>query len=152
LVQSQIGAAEAARVAGVKRLVGLTTLVGVGLLAAFMLNAKVVGLNVVGFDRANAVSTKVEELSETDDEVGLEDVQTALAESTSFLYAFDLSSWRMLVDFLAKLLVVTAVFADLILRATAAAWRNDRSLRARDGAADYDAAAAAAGGMLGMPA
>ena len=58
-------------------------------------------------------------------------VQTALAESKSFVYAFDLSSWRMVVDFLAKLLVVTAVFADLVLRATVTAWRNDRSLRAR---------------------
>lgn len=143
-VQSQIGPAEAARIAGVKRLVGLTTLLGVGLLIAFVLTTKVIGLNVVGFDRAKAVSTKIEELSDSDDEVSLEDVQAALAESKSFLYAFDLSSWRMVVDFLAKLLVVTAVFADLVLRATVAAWRNDRALRSRQGASEYDAAAAAA--------
>jgi hypothetical protein len=150
-VQSQIGDAEAARIAGVKRFVGLTTLVGVGLLIAFALSAKVVGLHVVGFDRAKAVSTKIEELSEEDDEVSFEDVKEALAESKSFVYAFDLSSWRMVVDFLAKLLVVTAVFADLVLRATVSAWRNDRSLRARDGASEYDTTAAAASGLFGAP-
>ena len=142
-VQSQIGTAEAARIAGVKRLVLLTTLAGVGLLLAFVLTAKVIGLNVVGFDRAKAVSTKIEELSDSDDEVSLEDVQAALAESKSFVYAFDLSVWRAAIDFLAKLLVVTAVFADLVLRATVIAWRNDRTLRSSAGAADYDATAAA---------
>ena len=150
-VQSQIGPAEAARIAGVKRLVLVTTLLGVGLLLAFVLTTKVIGLNVVGFDRAKAVSTKIEELSDSDDEVSLEDVQAALAESKSFVYAFDLSSWRMAVDFLAKLLVVTAVFADLVLRATVAAWRNDRALRSRQGAAEYDAAAAAAEAIVSPP-
>jgi hypothetical protein len=150
-VQSQIGDAEAARIARVKRLVGLTTLLGVGLLVAFLLTTKVVGLKVIGFERAKAVSTKLEELSDADDEVSLEDVQMALAESKSFVYAFDLSSWRMIVDFLAKLLVVTAVFADLVLRATVAAWRNDRAMRARQEATGYDNAAAAVDASLFGP-
>ncbi len=143
-VQSQIGATEAARIGRVKKLVLLTTLIGTGLLLAFMLTSKVVGLKIVGFERGKAVSTKIAELSDTDDEVSLEDVQTALAESKSFVYAFDLSSWRFVVDLLAKLLVVTAVFADLVLRATLSAWKNDRSLRASSGSAAYDATAAAA--------
>ncbi len=142
-VRSQLGAAEAAKIGGVKRLVLLTTLVGVALLLGFVLTAKVAGLKVVGFERAKAVTTRIEELG-ADDEVSVEDVQVALAESKSFVYAFDLSVWRAAADFLAKLLVVTAVFADLVLRATVAAWRNDRALRASAGAADYDATAAAA--------
>ena len=149
-VQSQFGAAEAAKIGGVKRLVLLTTLLGVGLLLGFVLTAKVAGLKVVGFERARAVTTKIEELGE-DDEVSVEDVQVALAESKSFVYAFDLSVWRAAIDFLAKLLVVTAVFADLVLRATVAAWRNDRALRASAGAADYDTTAAATGRLFGPP-
>ncbi len=148
-VQSQIGPAEAARIAGVKRLAGLTALVGIGMLLAFALSAKVLGIRVVGFDKAHSVGTKIEELADSDDEVSLEDVQTALAESKSWIYAFDLSSWRMVVDFLAKLLVVTAVFADLVLRATVAAWRNDRALRAKPAASDFDVAASAVGAALG---
>jgi len=147
-VRSQLDAAEAAKVGGVKRLVLVTTLLGVGLLLGFALTAEVAGLKVVGFERAKAVTTRLDELSE-DDEVSVEDVQVALAESKSFVYAFDLSVWRAAVDFLAKLLVVTAVFADLVLRATVAAWRNDRALRASAGAADYDATAAATGEMFG---
>lgn len=149
-VRSQIGDTEAASIAQVKRLVLATTLIGVGLLAAFALTTKVVGLNIVGFDRSAAVATKIEMLSD-DDDVSWEDVQKALAESTSFIYAFDLSSWRMIVDFLAKLLVVTAVFADLVLRATLSAWANDRTLRAHAGALDYDATAAAAIELFGEP-
>jgi hypothetical protein len=80
--------------------------------------------------------------------VSLEDVQTSLAASKSFLYAFDLSSYRLIVDVLAKLLVVTAVFSDLVLRATLAAWRNDRSLRTVTGGAGFDASAAALGAAL----
>ncbi len=142
-VRSQRGAAEAAKIGGVKRLVLVTTLLGVGLLLAFVLTAKVAGLRVVGFERAEAVTTRIDELGE-DDEVSVEDVQAALAESKSFVYAFDLSIWRLVVDSLAKLFVVTAVFADLVLRATVAAWRNDRTFRANAGVADYDATAAAA--------
>ena len=142
-VRSQIGKTEAARVGGVKRLVGITTLLGLVLMLTFALTTKVVGLNLVGLDRAKAVSTKIEILSE-DDEISLEDVQTALAESKSFVFAFDLSSWRFVVDFLAKFLVVLAVFADLVLRATLASWANDRAFRAGSGASAYDAAAAAA--------
>lgn len=147
-VQSQIGEKEAARIAGVKRLVLITTLIGVALMLTFVLTTKVVGLNVVGFDRAKAVSTKIEQLSD-DDEVSLEDVQTALSESKSFIYAFDLSSWRFVVDFLAKFFVVLAVFADLILRATLSAWRNDRALRASAGSKEYDQAAESGAAVLG---
>lgn len=146
-VQSQIGDAAAAKIGGVKKLVGLTTLAGLGLMLAFLLTTKVLGLKVVGFDREHAVATKIDELSE-DDEVSLEDVQEALATSKSFVYALDLSSWRFVVDFLAKLFVVTAVFADLVLRATLFAWRNGRELRGDRRAGEYDASAAAAGAML----
>ncbi len=149
-VRSQLSVTDTAKIGGVKRLVLLTTLLGVGLLLGFVLTAKVAGLKVVGFERAKAVTTKIEELGE-DDEVSVEDVQVALAESKSFVYAFDLSVWRAAVDFLAKLLVVTAVFADLVLRATVAAWRNDRALRASAGAADYDATAAATERLFGAP-
>jgi len=72
-------------------------------------------------------------LSSEDEEVSLEDVQSSLAESKSFLYAFDLSSYQLIVDFLAKVLIVTAVFSDLTLRATLSAWRNERSLRTGTG-------------------
>ena len=148
LVQSQITETEAARIGGTKRLVLITTLVGVGLLAAFALTSKIAGLKVVGFDKAHAVSTKIEELSNDDDEVSLEDVQHALAESTSFIYALDLSSWRFVVDFLAKLLVVTAIFSDLVLRATVSAWRNDRAFRAKEESAAYDETAAVLSGQF----
>lgn len=146
-VQSQIGDAAAAKIGGVKKLVGLTTFAGLGLMLAFLLTTKVLGLKIVGFERDKAVATKIDDLSD-DDEVSLEDVQEALATSKSFVYALDLSSWRFVVDFLAKLFVVTAVFADLVLRATLFAWRNDRELRGDRRASDYDTSAAAAGAML----
>ncbi|MEI7685514.1 MAG: hypothetical protein WCL32_10840 [Planctomycetota bacterium] len=150
-VQSHIGDAEAAGIAQVKHLVLATTLVGVGLLAAFALTTKVMGINILGFDRSTAVATKIEELSD-DGDVSWEDVQTALAESTSFIDALDLTSWRLAVDFLAKLLVVTAVFADLVLRATLSAWKNDKSFRSHPGAPGYDATAAATAEFFGSPA
>jgi hypothetical protein len=142
-VQSHITEQEAAKIVRVKSLVGFFALGGLALLLAFVLTKKVVGLNVVGFDRAAAVSTKLEELSSQEDDVTLDDVQTSLAESKSFLYAFDLSSYQLIIDFLAKLLVVTAVFSDLALRATLAAWRNDRSFRSGTGATAYDTSASA---------
>jgi hypothetical protein len=142
-VRPHLTDADAARIGRVKRVVGLTGLVGIGLLAAFALTTKVAGLRVVGFDREAAVSTKLDALAD-DDEISLEDVQAALVESKSVIYAFDLASFRLVIDFLAKLLVVTAVSADLALRATLTAWRNDRSLRG-SGDAGYDATAAALG-------
>jgi hypothetical protein len=146
-VRPQLTDADAANIGRVKRLVGLTALTGVGLIVAFVLTAEVGGLRVVGFDREAAVATKLEELAD-DDETGMEDVRTALAEAKSMVYAFDLSSYRLAVDFLAKLLVVTAVFADLVLRATLAAWRADRELRRAGGDLGYDSAAAALGAAL----
>jgi hypothetical protein len=65
------------------------------------------------------------------------------------MYALDTGTFRFVIDLLAKLLLVTAVFADLILRATSSAWRNDRALRGRPEASAYDASAAAAGAALG---
>ena len=146
-VRPQLTAGDVARIGRVKRAVGLTALLGVGLLAGFAATAKVAGLRVVGFDRAAAVSTKMDALGE-DDEAGLDEVRAALAGSKSLLYAFDLSSFRLVVDFLAKLLVATAVFADLVLRATLAAWRTDRGRAAGDDAAGYDDAATALAGSL----
>jgi hypothetical protein len=139
--------ADASRIGRVKRLVGLTGLAGIGLLAAFVLMGKVAGLRVVGFDRGAAVSTKLDTLAD-DEEISLEDVQTAMAESKSVVYAFDLASFRLVIDFLAKLLVVTAVFTELALRATLVAWRNDRSLRG-SGDAVYDTNASILGAALG---
>lgn len=146
-VRPHLTDADAARIGRVKRVVGLTGLVGIGLLAAFALTAKVAGLRVVGFDREAAVSTKLDALAD-DDEISLEDVQAALVESKSVIYAFDLASFRLVIDFLAKLLVVTAVSADLALRATLTAWRNDRSLRG-SGDAGYDATASTLASALG---
>ena len=143
-VQSQISEADAAKIARVKRATGAIALAGIALMVAFVATAKVAGLHVVGLDREASLSTKLDELSSQDEEVSLDDVRTAFEESKSFLYALDLSSFRLVVDFLAKLLLVTAVFADLVLRATLSAWRNDRSLRSRAESSAYDASAAAA--------
>ncbi|VTR98820.1 Uncharacterized protein OS=Gordonia hirsuta DSM 44140 = NBRC 16056 GN=GOHSU_12_00950 PE=4 SV=1 [Gemmata massiliana] len=146
-VRPHLTDADAARIGRVKRIVGITGLTGIALLVAFALTSKVAGLRVVGFDREAAVSTKLDALAD-DDEIGLEDVQTAMAESKSVIYAFDLASFRLVIDFLAKLLVVTAVFADLALRATLVAWRNDRSLRG-SGDTAYDTSASTLAAALG---
>ncbi len=145
-VRPQLTDVDVARIGRVKRWVGLTGLTGIGLMIAFALTTKVAGLKVVGFDRATAVSTKLDDLSD-DDETSMDDVQTALAESNAVVYAFDLSSYRLVLDFLAKLLVATIIFSDLVLRATLVAWRNDRSLRG-NGDVGYDTAAAALSATL----
>ena len=95
-----------------------------------------------------ALSTQIEELGDLDDAVGIEDVRLAYDRSNSVVYALDLSNFRMVIDFLAKLLLITAIFADLILKATLAGWRNDRSFRASPAASEFDASAAAADGAL----
>jgi hypothetical protein len=141
-VQSQLTAADAAKIGRVKKGVTLVALVGVGLLLTYVLSAKVAGLKVVGFDKNAALATKIDALS-NDNDAGWEEVQKSFLESRSILYAFDLSSFRMVIDFLAKLFVVTAIFADLVLRATMTAWRNDRALRAANAATGYDASATA---------
>jgi hypothetical protein len=145
-VQSQITEDDAARIARVKRVVGLGSLAGIGLLVAFVATSEVAGLDVVGTDGDAAMATRLDELAADDDEVDLEDVGTAYAESRSFLYAFDLSSFWLVVDLLAKLLVGTAVFADLVLRGALVAWRNERAIRAQ--ASSYDASAAALGELV----
>lgn len=149
LVQSQIGAEEAARIARVKRTVGFVALAGIACMLLFVLTTKVAGLHLLGTDEDRAFAGRLEELGDSDDEVGLDDIRTAYGDSTSFLYALDLASVRFVIDLLAKLLLVTAVFADLILRATLSAWRNDRALRARAESPAYDASAAAADDALG---
>lgn len=129
----------------------MTALAGILLMGVFITTKEVVGLKVLGFDQATAMSTQLQTLGGQDDEVSLEDVQSAYEHSHSVLYALDVSSWRMIVDTLAKLLLITAIFADLILRATLTGWRNDRALRASAGAGAFDASAAAADAALAPP-
>lgn len=148
-ISSQITEQDANQIGGVKRLVLITTLIGLACLLTFVMKTKVVGLNIVGFDKSAAVTTKLDEAFDADDEVNIEEVQTAIAQSKSFIYAFDLSSWRFIVDFLAKLLIVTALFADLILRATVSAWRHDKELRAGKGSAPFDEAMSATQNVIG---
>lgn len=148
LVRPQLTDADAAKIAKVKKVVGLSALTGIALLLVFALTAKVAGLKVVGFDRPAAVTTKLDALAE-DDETSLGDVEQALAESKSVVYAFDMSSYRLVLDVLAKLLVVTAVASHLVLRATIAAWQNDRSLRG-DGATALDTTTAGLAAALGV--
>lgn len=150
-VQPRLTPEAVAGITAVKRAVAVTGLAGVGLLLAFATLERVAGLRLIGFDEAAAMSTRIDHLVE-DDLLTLEDVGDAFESSTSFLYALDLSSFRFVVDFLAKLLVVTAAFAHLVLRATLSAWRTERSLRARPEASAHDASAAAACAALGRPA
>ncbi|MFO0934307.1 MAG: hypothetical protein U1E39_16595 [Planctomycetota bacterium] len=147
-VQPRLDADDVARITAVKRAVGLTGLVGIGLLLAFATVEKVAGLRLVGLDEATAMSSRLDQLVE-DDLLTLEDVGDAFESSTSFLYALDLSSLRFVLDFFAKLLLVTAVFAHLVLRATLSAWRTDRTLRTHHEAGAHDAASAAALAALG---
>ena len=142
-VQPRLDADDVARITSVKRAVALTGLVGIGLLLAFATVERVAGLRLLGFDEATAMSTQLDHLVE-DDLLTLEDVGDAFESSTSFLYALDLSSARFVLDFFAKLLLVTAVFAHLVLRATLSAWRTDRTLRTHHEAGAPDPAAAAA--------
>jgi hypothetical protein len=148
-VQPQISPADAARIGHVKRIAGLVGLAGIALVLTFALSAKVAGLRVVGFDREAAMSTKLDELRNADDEVGWADLEKAYEDAGSFVNALDFGSFQLVVDFLAKLLLVTAVFADLVLRATLSAWRNDRSLRARSESSGFDASSEAAAAALG---
>jgi len=147
-VQPQLTAADAARIGGVKRVVGLLGLAGIAMLLTFAFTTQVVGLTAIGLDEEGALSPKIDELVEAD-EVSLEAVGEALDESTSMMYAYDLSSWQLVIDILAKLLLVMAVFADLVLRATLAAWSHDRAARGRTEASAHDASAEAAAVALG---
>lgn len=148
-VQSQIGEAEAARIGGVKRTVGLVALAGIACLVLFVVTTKVAGLHVLGTDPDRAFASRLEELGDADNALSLDDVRSAYADSDELMYAFDLGSMRFVIDLIAKMLLVTAVFAHLILRATLSAWTNDKALRARPEAAAYDASAAAAAAALG---
>lgn len=148
-VQSQIGEAEAARISGVKRIVGITTMIGLALLLWFALSAKVAHLHVFGFDKETAVATKIQEFADADDLVTIDEVFKSFSEAESLVYALDLSNWRLVVDLLAKVLVVTIVFAELILRATVIAWKNDRKFRGGPGADPYNATMSQAATVLG---
>ncbi len=148
-VQSQITDGDAARIGRVKRIVGMVSLAGIALLLVFATRSQVAGMTPLGFERADALSTRIEGLFEASDDASLEAAHQAFDRATSIAYAFDLSSYQLVIDFLAKLLLVTAVFADLVLRATLAAWRNDRSLRGHARAQGYDESAAAAVAAMG---
>src|SRR5262249_24815620 len=87
-VQPQMGEAEGRKIGRAKRFVGFVALAGIALLLTFALTAKVLGVNVVRFDREAAMSTKIDELSAGDGEVSLDDVTKAFDESHSFLYLF----------------------------------------------------------------
>lgn len=147
-VQSQLSDADAGRIAGVKRQVALLAVGGLALVVVALFTAKVAGLSLVGFEEEAAVATRLAELEEADDEHLLEGLGDALHSSKSFAYALDLSSWQLLVDVLAKLLLATAVFADFVLRATLAAWGNDRALRSRAEASAFDEGAQALRGAV----
>jgi hypothetical protein len=143
-VRPQISSGDAARIARVRRAVGLVSLAGVALLAVFATTSEVAGLTLVGFEEDAALSTGIASLADADDEVDLDDLREAYADATSLVYAMDLSSYRFVLDVLAKMLLLTVVFADLALRATLAGWRDDRALRGSEGAAGHDASAEAA--------
>lgn len=147
-VRSQITDEDASKIGRVKRVVGLLSLAGVVLIVAFATTSKIAGLTVVGMDPHAAVSNRIEELADASTTMDVEAVREVLDHSMSIVYAYDLSSYQLVVDFLAKLLLVTAVFADLVLRATLVAWRNDRALRGRAEASGYDASAAATAAAL----
>jgi hypothetical protein len=154
VVEPRLGDAEVARIARTKKIAGLVGLAGVAMLLAFVATKQVAGLHVVGLDPDRAMANRLEELSDSDDEMSLSDVQEAYAESTSLLYLLDLGSIRMVIDLLAKIFLATLVFADLVVRMTLWTWRNDRGLRARAESGLHDASAGALDGWLreGAPA
>lgn len=147
-VRPHIDDGEVRRIVGVKRAATALALVGIALIVTGLATAQAAGLPLLGLDADAAMTTHLDALGEADETVTLEEVGTALDEAKSFAYALDLSSWQLLIDVLAKLLLVTAVFADFVLRATLTAWRNDQALRERSGVAAHDAGLAALGSTL----
>jgi hypothetical protein len=146
-VHSQLSLDDVARITRVKRVVALLAISGIALMIAGIASVEVV-LPIVGLDEETALSSRLAALEEDGQKVGVAEVTRELESSESFAYALDLSSWGMILDVLAKLLLSTAIFAHLAMRATLAAWRNDRALRTRDEATQYDADAAALGAAL----
>jgi hypothetical protein len=141
-VGSQLAPEDAARIGGVKRVVGLLALTGIGLLVWALVSAHVAGFTLVGFDEDTALSRRFEEWEEME-EFNLGRIEEDVETSDSIVYAFDHSSFQLIIDILAKLLLSTAVFAHLSMRATLSAWRHDRALRSREEASQFDADAGA---------
>jgi hypothetical protein len=143
VVHAQPGSEGIARVARVKRTVTVVALAGIACLVTFLLTTKVVGLSVLGEDPERAFDTRVEEGRDEDGVLGWEAVREAYEDSEALVFALDPGWLQLLLDILAKLLISTAVFAGLVLRATLAAWKDEGALRREPGVAEHDQAAAA---------
>jgi hypothetical protein len=150
-VRSGLGADDIPRVARAKRVVTVLAVAGIALALTAALTTRVADLPLLGSDEEGALATRIAELAETSDEVAIEDVDEALETATSFVYALDLSSWQLLIDLLAKLLLTTAALAHLVLRATLASWRGERALREQGDAPRLDADASAVSEALAGP-
>lgn len=142
-VQSQTGPEGLARITKAKRKVAVVGIAGIACLLAFLLTTQVAGLKVLGMDAERSFDARLDEHRGEDHALGWEGIKEAYAESDSLVFALDPSWFQLLLDILAKLLIATAVFTHLVLRATLASWRNDRALREGSEAAGYDAGAAA---------
>jgi hypothetical protein len=138
-VRSQWSEQDVARIATVKRTAGLVAISGLALMVAAAFTAKVAGLTMLGADEELALATRLDEVEDASEEDALDVFEDALGTSESFAYALDLSSWQLVLDVLAKLLLATAVFADFVLRAALAAWRNELETRGRTEAGVQDA-------------
>ena len=146
----QIGAEEEARIGRAKKVAGLVSLAGIALIVTYVLTAEVVELSLVGTDPELALDAKLDELG-GDDAPSLQEMVEAYKESDALIYGFDPSFLYLLLDIVAKLLLTTAVFAHLVLRATLASWRNDQALRARPEATAFDESASAAIAAIARP-
>lgn len=142
LVAPATGPRAVARVTAVKRRVQVATYVGLGCLLTYSLTAKVFGVHLVGFHKSQAITVRIGDF-QTDGDTTSKEAMEALAESKSIVYAFDTWVLQFFLDYLAKMLIATAVFTDLAVRATAAAWRHEQRLKAEGGEADRDRTLAA---------
>lgn len=142
-VESQTGPEGMARIAKAKRNVALCGLAGIACLITFLFSAQVVGLQVLGTDPERSFDVRLDEHRGEDHALGWAEVKEAYAESDSLVFVLDPSWLQLVLDIVAKLLIATAVFMHLVLRATLAAWRNERALREAGSASAYDAGAAA---------
>lgn len=142
-VQSQTGPHGLARIAKAKRNVALVGLTGIACLLVFLVTTKVVGMHVLGMDAQRSFDVRLDEHRGEDHALGWEEVKEAYAESDSLVFALDPSWLQLMLDIVAKLLIATAVFMHLVLRATLASWRNERLLREGPAVAGYDVGAAA---------
>ncbi len=142
-VGSQAGPEGLARIARAKRGVALLGLAGIACLLGFLLTTRVVGLRVLGTEPERAFDVRLDEHRGEDHALGWTEVKEAYAESDSLVFALDPSWLQLVLDVVAKLLIATAVFMHLVLRATLASWRDERALREGGAAAAHDAGAAA---------